>query len=398
MKRVLVAAFTEVPSLGFESEAATEAAKALAGWCEVDVFTPMGEASAHLEAFHGGRLHRTPLPAGADVAAAASAFRRGLERQLESSAYDAVHVFSPVEGRVLADRLPPETPLVFQPQPVPSLVCRLGRPPADWGERLVADEAVLVERTSVILLHEGADASALRYRRRLPPHAVLPEPVDLDAYHWEQLVPGTLPVVLVLDPGLDEEARGPLRAALAAIPGAALWWLDLPTARLRIPADGPPVPAAVWFSGAADRPVPLRVVAQAALNSADVVVAPHAACLEGLGVATSCRRWGILQAASCRRPLVASETPAFPLPSGLAEHVFRFPASDAAAMADLVRSVLFHPARAIQVAERARERVQADHAAADFRRRLRAIYAGLLGTEAPLPRPAPVRVGGPTDR
>ena len=106
----------------------------------------------------------------------------------------------------------------------------------------------------------------------------------------------------------------------------------------------------------------------------------------------SYRRWGILQAAACRRSLVVADCAGFPIPAGLVEHVFPYPARDRTAMAGLVRSVLFHPAKAIQVAERARRQVGTRHAAADFRRRLRSIYAGLLGDEPGLPRPAPVRL------
>ncbi|MBI5502361.1 MAG: glycosyltransferase [Deltaproteobacteria bacterium] len=394
--RVLVATFAEVPSLGFESEAATEAAKALEAWCEVELFTPMVDATAHLEAFYGGRLHRVTFPQGEGVESAAAAFRRGLERQVESAAWDAVHVFSPVEGRLLADRLPPDVPLVYQPQPIPSLLARLGNPGKEWLAKLAADEAVLVGRASAILLHEASDASALRYRRRLPPHVVLAEPVDLDLYHWEQLVPGTAPVVLVLDPGLDEVSLGALDEALRAIPGAVVWRLELATAALHVePPPSPAVALGPWFSGAADHAVPLRLAARAALNAADVVVAAQPGALEGAGVATSCRRWGILQAAACRRPLVVADSTGFPIPAGLAEHVFPFPAKDWAAMAGLVRSVLFHPAKAIQIAERARRQIELRHSAADFRRRLRAIYAGLLGDEPGLPRPAPVRLEGP---
>jgi glycosyltransferase involved in cell wall biosynthesis len=393
--RVLLAAFAEIPSLGFESEAATEVAKALEAWCDLELFTPMVDATAHLESFHGGRLHRVTFPDDADAAAAAAAFRRGLERQVESAAWDAVHVFSPVEGRVLADRLPPKVPLLYEPQPLPSLLPRLGLPDKEWFARLAADEAVLLERASVILLHEAADASALRYRRRLPPHVVLDEPVDLDTYHWEQLLPGPAPVVLVLDPGLDEAARRALDEALGAIPGAVMRRLELGSATLHVGPDAAPATLAVWHSGAADRPVPLQIAARTALNSADVVVAPHPVSLEGLGVATSCRRWGILQAAACRRSLVVADAPGCPIPAGLAEHVFRFPAHNWTAMAELVRSVLFHPAKAIQVAERARKEVELHFAAADFRRRLRAVYAGLLGPEPGLPRPAPVRLERP---
>jgi hypothetical protein len=393
--RVLVAAFAEVPSLAFESEAVVEIAKALEAWCEVEVFTPMIGATAHLEAFFGGRLNRVSLPAGAASEAAAAAFLRGLERQVASAAWDAAHVFSPIEGRLLADRLPPQVPLVYQPQPLPSLLPRLGLPGAEWLARLSADEVALVERASAILLHEAADASALRYRRRLPPHVVLAEPVDLDLYHWEQLVPGDAPVVLVVDAGLDEGTRRALLGALAAIPGAVVRRLDLGTATLWTDPESGPVPLAAWWSGAADRPVPLRLAACAVLNGADVVVVPHPPHPEGAGVATSSRRWGILQAAACRRPLVVEEAPGCPIPSGLVEHVFRFGAHDWPAMAELVRSVLFHPARAIQVAERAHRQIEARFAAADFRRRLRAVYAGLLGAEPGLPRPAPVRLGFP---
>jgi len=391
--RVLVAAFAEVPSLTFESEVVVEVAKALEAWCEVEAFTPMVGATAHLEAFFGGRLNRVSLPAGAAADAAAAAFLRGLERQVASAAWDAAHAFSPIEGRLLADRLPPHVPLVYQPQPLPSLVPRLGPPGAEWRARLGTDEAVVVERASAILLHEAADASALRYRQRLPPHVVLAEPVDLDLYHWEQLVPGDTPVVLVLDAGLDEATRRALLDALGAIPGALVRRLDLGTAALWTEPESTPVPLAVWWSGAADRPVPLRLAARAALNGADVVVVPHPPPLEGVGVTTSCHRWGILQAAACRRPLVVEEAPGCPIPSGLVEHVFHFGVHDWPAMAEMVRSVLFHPARAIQIAERARKQIEARFAAADFRRRLRSVYAGLLGEEPGLPRPAPVRLG-----
>ncbi|MBN1771927.1 MAG: glycosyltransferase [Deltaproteobacteria bacterium] len=393
--RLLVAAFAEIPSLCFESEAVTELVKAFEGWFEVEVFTPMVEAGAHLEAFHGGRLHRVPLPQGTDAEAAAAAFRRGLERQVDSAEWGAVHVFSAIEGRPIADRLPAGVPLVFQPQPVPSLLLRLGLPGRGWAARLAADETVVLERTQALVLHEATDAGALRYRRRLTPHVVLPEPVDLDDYHWEQLVPGTAPVVLVLDPGLDDAARQAIDQALAAIPGPVVRWLDLRRARLQVEGRAEPLSLAAWFSGAADRPVPLRIAARAALNAADVVVVPHAAALDTAGGTTSCRRWGVLQAAACRRPVVLSEGPGAPAPSRLGEHLFRYPPGDWSAMADLVRSLLFHPTKAIQVAERARQRVESEFGAADFRRRLRAIYAGLVDREPGAPRAAPVRLEKP---
>jgi glycosyltransferase involved in cell wall biosynthesis len=394
--RLLVAAFAEIPSLSFESEAVTELVKAFEGWCEVEVFTPMVDAGAHLEAFHGGRLHRVPLPQQADVEAVAGAFRRGLERQVDSAGWDAVHVFSAVEGRPIADRLPPGVPLVFQPQPVPSLLLRLGLPGRGWATRWAADETAVLERTSALVLHEPTDAGALRYRRRLTPHVVLPEPVGLDDYHWEQLAPGPTPVVLVLDPGLDDQARRDLDAALAAIPGPAVRWLDLRRGRLRLEGRDDELSLATWFAGANDRPVPLRIAARAALNAADVVVVPHAAALDAAGGTTSCRRWGVLQAAACGRPVVLSEGPGAPAPSKLVEHLYRFPPGDWPAMADLVRSVLFHPTKAFQVAERARRRVEAEFGATDFRRRLRAIYAGLIEREpGGAPRPAPVRLERP---
>ena len=393
--KLLVAAFAEIPSLCFESEAVTELVKAFEGWCEVEVFTPMVDAGAHLEAFHGGRLHRVPLPPQADAEAAAAAFRRGLERQVDSAGWDAVHVFSAIEGRPIADRLPPAVPLVFQPQPIPSLLLRLGLPGRGWAARLAADETAVLERAQALVLHEATDAGALRYRRRLTPHVVLPEPVDLDDYHWEQLVPGPVPAVLVLDPGLDDAARAAIDQALAAIPGPVVRWLDLQRARLRVEGRTEPVSLAAWFSGATDRAVPLRVAARAALNAADVVVIPHATVLDTAGGTTSCRRWGVLQAAACRRPVVLSEGPGVPAPSRLGEHLFRFPSGDWPAMADLVRSLLFHPTKAIQVAERARQRVESEFSATDFRRRLRAIYAGLVEQEPDVPRAAPIRLERP---
>lgn len=393
--RLLVAAFAEIPSLSFESEAVTEIAKAFEGWFEVEIFTPMVEAGAHLEAFHGGRLHRVPLPPQADAEAAAAAFRRGLERQVDSAGWDAVHVFSAIEGRPIADRLPPGVPLIFQPQPVPSLLLRIGLPGRGWAARLAADETAVLERTQALVLHEATDAGALRYRRRLTPHAVLPEPVDLDDYHWEQLVPGAAPVVLVLDAGLDDPARQAIDQALAALPGPVVRWLDLRRAQLRVEGRQEPTALSAWFAGVADRPVPLRLAARAALNVSDVVVIPHAAVLDTAGGTTSCRRWGVLQAAACRRPVVLSEGPGAPAPSRLGEHLFRFPAGDWGAMADLVRSLLFHPTKAIQVADRARQRVEAEFSAAEFRRRLRAIYAGLVEPEPGVPRAAPVRLERP---
>jgi glycosyltransferase involved in cell wall biosynthesis len=389
-----VAAFAEIPSLGFESEAAVEIAKAFEGWIETDVLAPMVEPTAHLESFHGGRLHRAPVSEEAGPEAAAASFRRALERQLDSAPYDAVHVFSPIEGKAAADRLGPHVALVYQPQPLPSLLYRLDPPRPEWLQRVAADEATVAARASRLVLHHAPDASALRFRRRLPPHLVLPEPVDLDAWSWEQLTPRERPVVLVLDAGLPESARAPLLAALEAVPGASIRRLDLPRAAIHLPGDAAPIPLDRWHAGeswSADSRVRRRIAAAAALNDADVVVVPEPPFFGQASPATTCRRWGILQAAACRRPLVVADAPGYPLPAPLAEQLFRFPAGDAEAMAGLVHSLLYHPAKAVQVAERARQRVEASCGAAAFRRRLRALYAGILGTEPDRPLPAPIQ-------
>ncbi|MDI7268966.1 MAG: hypothetical protein QME96_13340 [Myxococcota bacterium] len=394
----MVAAFSEVPSLSVESELAIEVARALEGWCEVDVVAPMLDATAHLEAFHGGRLHRVSVAGTEDVHGAADAFERALDRQIASARYDAVHLLSPLGAGVAAGRTGGDVPIVAHVQPLPALGFRFGPAERGWLERLAAEEAATLDAASLLILHEPADTGALRFRRRLAPHLVLPEPVDVDAYHWEQLVPGPSPVVLILDPAFPPTQRFEMLQPLGALersPGVSTWRLSVPSGRLQPGMAEPETGVAAWAGGTSKGEVRLKIAARTAFAAADVVIAPHAAGLEECGLAASCRRWGILQSAACRRPLVVSDSQRFPLPADLAENVFRFPAGDWAAMAQIVRSVLLHPAKAAHVADRAWKRVHEAHSATDFRRRLRAIYAGILGHDPTRPGPMPVRVGPP---
>jgi glycosyltransferase involved in cell wall biosynthesis len=179
--RVLCAAFAVVPGSSAHAPAIYGLAAAL--HASMDVVTLKAETLPHLERFGQAQMMRVPVGAGSKNAQR-STFSRAIRRQMESVAYDVVHVRGPVEGlAALEMRAAQGFKVVYEmgsyPDESDGLAAERG-----WA---AAHMRCLEGADLVIVPSEAATrASAVRaHERKLH---VVPPGVDVDLYDWRAFV------------------------------------------------------------------------------------------------------------------------------------------------------------------------------------------------------------------
>jgi glycosyltransferase involved in cell wall biosynthesis len=196
-RRILYATSGTAPGCRREALQASQAARALARFYDMDVLCPMLGRSGHVMDYHGARLMRVPMPDGGREAA--EALDRAMRRQLADGLYDVVHVRTPVEGRAALEmRDEAGFLLVHEPSPPSELICDLASDP-DALENLVQVESDLVRAADVVVVHgyDGLDrARALRGSDEQVLH--VPPGVDVDCFAPMPLRPASRDVLMVL--------------------------------------------------------------------------------------------------------------------------------------------------------------------------------------------------------
>jgi hypothetical protein len=383
MQRVLVIAFSVVPSPARQSVQLMNLLKALVSRYAVDVVTVKSPELTYVETFMKTRMLRVPCTGGS-LTEQAEAFRRAVRRQLRGVDYEAVHFRCPWGGRPvceLASELSARA--MFEMARSPEGEPRGGDP--ELMAVLRRDEAYCLERAHQIVVPTHSAAAYLRARGFGDRVSVVAPGVDIDLFDWEYA-----PAVdssRVLFAGRIGPARG-IRLLLEAIR------LVSQRHRVELCLVGPLDPGFEEpLAEAIDRlelrgvvrcvgPVPHEDLPRV-ISSATICVAPHAANEKERPLSPCPSK--ILEYMACRRLVVAPRRPA------VAEHMLEgqeglmFTPGHARDLADAMLLALEDEALRHRLATAGYRTVRERHSASGARRAMLELYERLVPPEAWVP-------------
>lgn len=379
MQRVLVVAFSVVPSPGRQSVGLVNHLKALAPRYAVDVVTVKSPDLPYVDRFMKTRMLRVPCGSGS-LLEQVEAFRRAVRRQLDGVDYDVVHFRCPWGGRPVCERkgeLGART--IFEVARSPE-----GEAPARdpaVNQALRRDEAYCLERADRIVVPTQAGAAYLKRRGLGGKVAVVAPGVDVDLFDWEDAPEAKPPRVLLA--GRLGPARG-VRLLLEAMQEV------LKQGKVELALAGPVDPgfepvlaeasARLGIGDALKRLGPVehgdlpRVIA-----TATVCVAPHAPDSHDRPLAPFPAK--IMEYMACRRATVAPRRVAVSEILRDGEHGLLFTPGDVRDLADKMLSLLGNPELRARLAEAGYRAVREARPASATRRALLEVYTRLAPPE-----------------
>ena len=379
MQRVLVVAFSVVPSPGRQSVGLVNHLKALAPRYAVDVVTVKSPDLPYVDRFMKTRMLRVPCGSGG-LLEQVEAFRRAVRRQLDGVDYDVVHFRCPWGGRPVCERkgeLGART--IFEVARSPEGEAPARDPAVD--QALKRDESFCLERADRIVVPTQAGAAYLKRRGLGRKVAIVAPGVDVDLFAWEDAPEARPPRVLLA--GRLGPARG-VRLLLEA----------MKEVRQHEPAElalaGPVDPGfetvlteAIEHLGLGDVVKRLGPVEHGDLPrviaSATVCVAPHAPDSHDRPLAAFPSK--IMEYLACRRATVAPRRLAVAEVLHDGEHGLLFTPGDVRDLAEKILSLLRNPEMRGRLAEAGYRAVREARPASATRRALLEVYARLAPPE-----------------
>ena len=380
MQRVLVVAFSVVPSPDRHSVQLVNHLKALAPRYSVDVVTVKSPDLPYVDRFMKTRMLRVPCGAGT-LAEQVEAFRRAVRRQLDGVDYDVVHFRCPWGGRPVCERkgeLSART--IYEVARSPE-----GGPPSSdpaVAQALKRDEAYCLERADCIIVPTQAAAAHLKRRGLGRKVALVPPGVDVDLFDWEDAPQARPPRILFA--GRLGPARG-VRLLLEAVKEVAQQeQVELCLAGLVEPGFEAPLSEAIEHLGLAGVVKRLGAVEHGDLPrvvaSATLCVAPHAPDSHDRPLAAFPSK--VLEYMACRRATIAPRRVAVAEVVREGEFGLLFTPGDVRDLADKILTLLRNPELRGRLAEAGYRAVREARPASATRRALLEVYARLAPPEA----------------
>ncbi|HEY3357609.1 MAG TPA: glycosyltransferase family 4 protein [Polyangia bacterium] len=379
MQRVLVIAFSVVPSPGRHSVQLVNHLKALAPRYAVDVVTVKSPDLPYVDRFMKTRMLRVPCTSG-PLSEQVEAFRRAVRRQLDGVDYDVVHFRCPWGGRPVCEAKGElGTRTIFEVARSPEGEPK-GIDPA-LAATLRRDEAFCLEAADRVIVPTEAAGAFLRRRGLGTKVSVVAPGVDIDLFDWEEAAEPDPPRVLLA--GRLGPARGVrlmLEAAREIVQHRAieLWLagpvdpgfeeaLDQATERLGLQS-------VVRRLGPVEHGDLPRVI-----SSATVCVAPHAADEHDRPLSSYPTK--VLEYLACRRPVVAPRRAAVAELMKEGQEGLMFTPGDVRDLAAKVLVLLGDPELRARLAEAGYRAARERHPASAARRALLEVYARLAPPE-----------------
>jgi glycosyltransferase involved in cell wall biosynthesis len=386
MQRVLVIAFSVVPSPDRHSVQLINHLKALAPRYAVDVVTVKSPDLPYVDRFMKTRMLRVPCGTG-PLTEQVEAFRRAVRRQLDGVDYDVVHFRCPWGGRPVCERkgeLGART--IFEVARSPE-----GEPKGADPELLAMlrrDEAFCLEAADRVIVPTEAAAAFLRRRGLGTKVSVVAPGVDIDLFDWEEAPEPDPPRVLLA--GRLGPARGVRLLLEAAREIVQHRRIELCLVGPVVPGFEEPLVQAIDRLGLEDVVRLLGPVEHGDLPrvicSATVCVAPHAADENDRPLSSYPTK--VLEYLACRRPVVAPRRPAVRELIEEGREGLMFTPGDVRDLAAKVLVLLGDPALRARLAEAGYRAARERHPASGTRRSLLAIYNRLAPPELWGPSPA----------
>jgi glycosyltransferase involved in cell wall biosynthesis len=379
MQRVLVVAFSVVPSPGRQSVGLVNHLKALAPRYAVDVVTVKSPDLPYVDRFMKTRMLRVPCGQGS-LLEQVEAFRRAVRRQLDGVDYDVVHFRCPWGGRPVCERkgeLGART--IFEVARSPE-----GEAPASdpaVAKALTRDEAYCLERADRIVVPTQAAVAYLQ-RRGLGRKVALVAPgVDVDLFDWEEAPESQPPRVLLA--GRLGPARG-VRLLFEAVKQVlAEEKVELALAGPVDPGFEPSLAEAIAHLGLSDVVKQLGAVEHGDLPrviaSATVCVAPHAPDSHDRPLASFPSK--IMEYMACRRATIAPRRVAVAELLRDGEFGLLFTPGDVRDLADKILALLRNPELRARLAEAGYRAVREARPASATRRALLEVYTRVAPPE-----------------
>jgi glycosyltransferase involved in cell wall biosynthesis len=380
MQRVLVVAFSVVPSPGRQSVGLVNHLKALAPRYAVDLVTVKSPDLSYVDRFMRTRMLRVPCGPGG-LLEQVEAFRRAVRRQLDGVDYDVVHFRCPWGGRPVCERkgeLGART--IFEVARSPEGEAPSSDPAV--AEALTRDEAFCLERADRIVVPTQAGVAFLKRRGLGRKVALVPLGVDVDLFDWEEAPEARPPRILFA--GRLGPARG-VRLLLEAIHEVVKQEeVELGLAGPVDPAFEPSLAESIAHLGLTDVVKRLGAVEHGDLPrviaTATVCVAPHAPDSHDLPLAAFPSK--VMEYMACRRATIAPRRVAVAELVRDGEYGLLFTPGDARDLADKILSLLRNPEMRGRLAEAGYRAVREARPASATRRALLEVYTHLAPPEA----------------
>ncbi|MBI5479888.1 MAG: glycosyltransferase family 4 protein [Deltaproteobacteria bacterium] len=380
MQRVLVVAFSVVPSPGRQSVGLVNHLKALAPRYAVDVVTVKSPDLPYVDRFMKTRMLRVPCGTGG-LLEQVEAFRRAVRRQLDGVDYDVVHFRCPWGGRPVCERKGElQARTIFEVARSPE-----GEAPASdpaVTQALKRDEAFCLERADRIVVPTQAAVAYLKRRGLSRKVALVPPGVDVDLFDWEDAPEAQPPRILFA--GRLGPARG-VRLLLEAVKEVVKQEkVELGLAGLVDPGFEASLDEAIAHLGLTDVVKRLGAVEHGDLPrviaSATVCVAPHAPDSHDRPLAAFPSK--VIEYLACRRATVAPRRVAVAEVLRDGEHGLLFTPGDVRDLADKILTLLRNPEMRGRLAEAGYRAVREARPASATRRALLEVYTRLAPPEA----------------
>lgn len=204
--RILAASFASVPGIGPRSSALLSLVEALRA--QVDLVTLKTDRLRHTERIGDARMFRVPVGTAADALDQVEIYRRAVQRQLESTAYQFAHVLDPYAGAVAAEN---GVGVVYEALTFPdeALV-------GTWQSAHLNT----LKHAERILVPTEAAAAHLREQCPHPERIVVLAPaVDISTYDVREAAQFGMPRMLYLGPLTDDRGIPEVIEAVGKIAG-----------------------------------------------------------------------------------------------------------------------------------------------------------------------------------
>jgi glycosyltransferase involved in cell wall biosynthesis len=379
MQRVLVVAFSVVPSPGRQSVGLANHLKALAPRYAVDVVTVKSPDLPYVDRFMKTRMLRVPC-GGGGLLEQVEAFRRAVRRQLDGVDYDVVHFRCPWGGRPVCERkgeLGAGT--IFEVARSPE-----GEAPSSdpiVTQALRRDEAFCLERADRIVVPTQSAVAFLKRHGLERKVALVPPGVDVDLFDWEEAPEAQPPRILLA--GRLGPARG-VRLLLEAVKEVVTQEkVELCIAGPVDPGFEASLTEAIEHLGLTDVVTRLGAVEHGDLPrviaSATVCVAPHAPDSRERPLATFPSK--VMEYMACRRATIAPNRVAVAEVLRDGEYGLLFAPGDVRDLADKILLLLRNPELRRRLAEAGYRAVREARPASATRRALLEVYTRLAPPE-----------------
>lgn len=403
LSKVLFCSFDVLPEPTGTSARSTAFVRGLTPVFNVDGLTVKTPDHSHIVRYHGARLMRVPVGTG-DLSSRVQAFERAVRRQLESEEYQLVHFTDPHGGYALCElKAQQNYKVIYEVVGFPSIELKYTHPHLEGDRRFLARlrrqelyclmnaDAVLVGSRVTAAMVEGLGVSRERIH-------VIPPAVELSDYPAVPRAREEGAPLRVIYVGGQQSWQG-LSTLLFALSAAAR------TVDVRLSIVGPSnhewrlqLEEMIRYRNLSERvefvdPVPESELHRL-LAAADVGVAPLEKSERNTQQGAPIMKLANYLASGL--PVIASDLPV--VRELLSDEVALFHRpGDERGLAERMIELAADPERRRRMGHRARALAIERLGTLSAQRRLREIYAALMGIEVPEPSDLPETAGVPDD-